>query len=169
MKTEIRKALNDQINAELWSAYLYLSMSLDAEAKTLKGIAKWFFVQWLEEQDHARIFQNYMNDRGVKVELQPIASVANEWAGPLEMFRDTLDHEKEVTGMIHDLVKLAFDHQDFATLSRLEWFVDEQVEEESTASDLLQLFENADGDYSVILKLDRELAEREYNQAEPLK
>ncbi len=168
MKAEIRKALNDQINAELWSAYLYLSMSLDAEAKTLKGLAKWFFVQWLEEQDHARIFQNYMNDRGVKVELQPIASVPSEWAGPLEMLRDTLEHEKEVTAMIHDLVKLAFEHGDPATLSRLQWFVDEQVEEESTAGDLLQLFENAGGDYSVILRLDRELSEREYKRAEPL-
>ena len=102
----MQNAINRQINAELWSAYLYLAMSMDAEAKTLKGIANWFFVQWLEEQDHARIFQNYMNASGAKVILQPIDEVDSEWDNPLEMFQETLKHEKEVTEMINDLVRL---------------------------------------------------------------
>ena len=80
----MQNAINRQINAELWSAYLYLAMSMDAEAKALKGIANWFFVQWLEEQDHARIFQNYMNSSGAKVILHPIDKVDTEWENPLE-------------------------------------------------------------------------------------
>ena len=165
----MHKAINNQINAELWSAYLYLAMAMDAEAKALKGIAKWFFVQWLEEQDHARIFENYLNSQGAKVELKPIAEVPQEWRDPLDMFKDTLDHEKEVTRMIHDLVRLALEEQDFATLSRLQWFVDEQVEEEKNAMDLVSLFEMAGKGFCNIRDLDEELLERKYSKAEPLK
>ena len=82
---------------------------MDAEAKAFKGIANSFFVQWLEEQDHARIFQNYMNASGAKVILYPIDKVETEWKRPLEMFKQTLKHEKEVTEMINDLVRLASD------------------------------------------------------------
>lgn len=164
----IQSALNDQINAELWSAYLYLSMSLDAEAKSLKGAANWFFVQWLEEQDHARIFQNYMNDRGASVMLKPIDGVQTKWKDLLEMFKDTLEHEKKVTAMINDLVRLAEKEQDYATLSRLQWFVDEQVEEEKNASDLIADLEYADGKYDVIRMIDKELAEREHSKPDIL-
>ena len=164
----IQSALNDQINAELWSAYLYLSMSLDAEAKTLKGAANWFFVQWLEEQDHARIFQNYMNDRGASVTLKPIDGVQTKWRDLVDMFKDTLEHEKKVTAMINDLVRLAEKEQDYATLSRLQWFVDEQVEEEKNASDLIADLEYADGKHDVIRMIDRELAEREHSKPDVL-
>ena len=163
---KMQNAINKQINAELWSAYLYLPMAMDAEAKALKGIANWFFVQWLEEQDHARIFQNYMNAKGAKVILEPIAEVPSEWAGPLEMFKDTLEHEKEVTEMIDALVRLALSENDFSTLSRLEWFVDEQVEEEDTASQLLSDFRRAGKDFGTIHELDKELGERKYKKSE---
>lgn len=169
ISNNMQKALNEQINAELWSAYLYLAMSLSAEAKTLKGLSNWFFVQWLEEQDHSRIFQNYMNDRGARVVLQPIAEVPKDWRTPLEMFQETLEHEKEVTRMIHRLVQLAMDEGDFATLSRLQWFVDEQVEEEKNAMDLVSLFEMAGKGFCNIRDLDEELLERKYSKAEPLK
>ena len=165
----MQNAINRQINAELWSAYLYLAMSMDAEAKTLKGIANWFFVQWLEEQDHARIFQNYMNASGAKVILQPIDEVDSEWDNPLEMFQETLKHEKEVTEMINDLVRLALSEGDFATLSRLQWFVDEQVEEEENARDLVDDFSKAGKDFGTILDLDSRLGEREHSKPEPLK
>lgn len=165
----MQNAINRQINAELWSAYLYLAMSMDAEAKTLKGIANWFFVQWLEEQDHARIFQNYMNASGAKVILQPIDEVDSEWDNPLEMFQETLKHEKEVTEMINDLVRLALSEGDFATLSRLQWFVDEQVEEEENARDLVDEFSRAGKDFGTILDLDSRLGEREHSKPEPLK
>ena len=165
---KMQNAINEQINAELWSAYLYLSMAMDAEAKALKGIANWFFVQWLEEQDHARIFQNYLNARGAKVNLLPIAEVPQEWNSPLEMFKDTLEHEEEVTEMIDNLVRLAMAENDFATLSRLKWFVDEQVEEEDSASDQVADFERAGKDFSVLKKLDDQLGKRRYKAASAL-
>ena len=165
----MRKALNEQINAELWSAYLYLSMSMDAEAKALRGIANWFFVQWMEEQDHARIFQNYLNEQGEKVELKAIDRVPLEWKDALEMFRDTLSHEKDVTAMIHNLMKMAMKEDDFETMSRLLWFVDEQVEEERSAEDLVKLLEAAGDDFSIINEIDGRLAGRKYNKASPLK
>ncbi len=165
----MQNAINKQINAELWSAYLYLSMSMDAEAKTFKGVANWFFVQWLEEQDHARIFQNYMNSSGAKVILLPIDKVDSEWKNPLDMFKQTLKHEKEVTEMINELVRMAMNEGDFATLSRLQWFVDEQVEEEENANDLVDDFSRAGNDFGTILELDSKLAEREYSKPEILK
>ena len=164
----MQKAINKQINAELWSAYLYLAMSMDAEAKTLKGIANWFFVQWLEEQDHARIFQNYMNSIGAKVILHPIDKVETGWDDPQEMFKETLKHEKEVTEMINGLVRLAMSEGDFATLSRLQWFVDEQVEEEDNARDILDDFSRAGKDFAAILELDSRLGKREHSTPEPL-
>ncbi|MCQ2182847.1 MAG: ferritin [Bacteroidales bacterium] len=165
----MQDAINKQINAELWSAYLYLAMSMEAEAKAFKGIANWFFVQWLEEQDHARIFQNYLNSMGAKVILRPIDKVETEWDNPQDMFKDTLKHEKEVTEMINGLVRLAMSEGDFATLSRLQWFVDEQVEEEESAHDLLEDFSRAGKDFAAILELDSRLGNRKYSKPELLK
>ena len=165
----MQNAINKQINAELWSAYLYLAMSMAAEAKAFKGVANWFFVQWLEEQDHARIFQNYMNSIGAKVILHPIDKVETEWDNPLEMFKETLKHEKDVTEMINGLVHLAMSEGDYATLSRLQWFVDEQVEEEENARDLIDDFSRAGKDFDAILELDARLGKREHSKPEPLK
>ena len=109
LSKKLHEAMNAQINAELWSAYLYLSMSMDAEAKGLKGIANWFYVQFREEQDHARIFMNYILSRDAEVKLLPIEEVRTKWASPLEMFQDTLKHEKEVTAMIGNLAAIAAD------------------------------------------------------------
>ena len=86
LSAKLHTAINEQINAELWSAFLYLSMSMDAEAKGLKGVANWFYVQWLEEQDHARILMNYLNSRDAKVELKPIKEVETRWESVLDMF-----------------------------------------------------------------------------------
>ena len=107
LSKKLHDALNEQINAELWSAYLYLSMSMDAEAKGLKGVANWFYVQFQEEQDHARIFMNYILSRDAEVKLLPIEEVRTAWTSPLEMFQDTLVHEKEVTAMINNLAAIA--------------------------------------------------------------
>ena len=160
--------MNDQINAEFWSAYLYLSMSMDAEAKGFKGIANWYFIQFKEEQDHARIFMNYMNSSDATVTLQPIAEVKTSWESPLEMFEDTLAHEKKVTALIHNLAVIAHEDNDFASQNMLKWFVDEQVEEEENARDMIQAFravaENKFGAYM----LDKELAARVYTVPTPL-
>ena len=130
LSERLHAAINNQINAELWSAYLYLSMSMDAEAKGLKGVSNWFYVQWLEEQDHARILMNYLNSRDAKVELKPIAEVRTEWSSVLEMFQETLKHEKVVTSLINNLATIAAEDSDFASSNMLVWFVNEQIEEE---------------------------------------
>ncbi|MBE6206056.1 MAG: ferritin [Rikenellaceae bacterium] len=168
LSEKLHAALNEQINAELWSAYLYLSMSMDAEAKGLKGVANWFYVQWLEEQDHARILMNYINSRDGKVCLKPIEPVRTEWDSVLEMFQETLKHEKVVTGLINNLAAIAAEDRDFASSNMLVWFVDEQVEEEESARDMIFAAESVEGDKYGMYQLDKELAARTYTQASPL-
>ena len=168
LSEKLHAALNEQINAELWSAYLYLSMSMDAEAKGLKGVANWFYVQWLEEQDHARILMNYLNSRDGKVCLKPIEPVRTEWNSVLEMFQETLKHEKVVTGLINNLAAIAAEDRDFASSNMLVWFVDEQVEEEESARDMIFAAESVEGDKYGMYQLDKELAARTYTQASPL-
>ncbi|MBQ2993007.1 MAG: ferritin [Alistipes sp.] len=168
LSSKLHTAINEQINAELWSAYLYLSMSLDAETKGLKGVANWFYVQWLEEQDHARILMNYLNSRDAKVVLKPIAEVRTEWNSVLEMFQETLKHEKVVTGLINNLAAIAAEDRDFASSNMLVWFVNEQVEEEESARDMIFAAESVEGDKYGMYQLDKELATRTYSQASPL-
>ena len=168
LSTKLHAALNEQINAELWSAYLYLSRSMDAEAKGLKGVANWFYVQWLEEQDHARILMNYLNSRDAKVELKPIKEVNTEWGSVLDMFLQTLEHEKVVTSMINNLAAIAAEDKDFASSNMLVWFIDEQVEEEESAREKIFAVESVEGNKYGMYQLDKELASRVYNQASPL-
>ena len=168
LSERLHTAINEQINAELWSAYLYLSMSLDAETKGLKGVANWFYVQWLEEQDHARILMNYLNSRDAKVVLKPIAEVRTEWNSVLEMFQETLKHEKVVTGLINNLAAIAAEDRDFASSNMLVWFVNEKVEEEESARDMIFAAESVEGDKYGMYQLDKELATRAYSQASPL-
>ena len=110
---KLQDALNAQINAEMWSAYLYLSMSVEAESKGLKGFGNWFFIQFREEQDHARILMNYLLARGGQVLLAPIAEVRTSWGSQLEAFEDTLAHEKKVTAMINNLYDMAVRERPF--------------------------------------------------------
>jgi ferritin len=168
LSEKLKNAINEQINAELWSAYLYLSMSMDAEAKGYKGVANWFFVQWQEEQDHARIFMNYLNSRDEKVELKPIKEVPVVWNSVLEMFQETLKHEKVVTSLINNLAAIAAEDRDFASSNMLIWFIDEQIEEEENARDMIFAAESVEGDKYGMYQLDKELAARTYTQASPL-
>ena len=168
LSNNLHQAINAQINAELWSAYLYLSMSMDAEAKGLKGVANWFHVQYLEEQDHARIFMNYLNSRDAKVVLQPIAEVPTAWNSVLEMFEQTHAHEKKVTALINNLAFIANEDRDFASINRLVWFIDEQVEEEESAREMIAAVEAVEGNKYGMYMLDKELATRVYNTPSPL-
>ena len=168
LSAKLHTAINEQINAELWSAYLYLSMSMDAEAKGLKGVANWFYVQWLEEQDHARIFMNYLNSRDAKVELKPIKEVETRWESVLDMFKQTLEHEKVVTSLINNLAAIAAEDRDFASSNMLVWFIDEQVEEEESAREMIFAVESVEGNKYGMYQLDKELASRVYSQASPL-
>lgn len=161
-------AINAQINAELWSAYLYLSMSLDAETKGYKGIANWFYVQFREEQDHARIFMNYLNSRDAKVELKPIDEVPVTWDTVLAMFKQTLEHEKKVTSLINNIALMADEEKDFASVNHLAWFIDEQVEEEESAREMIHALESVENNKYGMYMLDKELASRSYTPASPL-
>ena len=165
---KLHDAMNAQVNAELWSAYLYLSMSMDAEAKGYKGVANWFFIQFKEEQDHARIFMNYLNSVDAKVELLPIEGVPSSWDSVLAMFQQTLEHEKKVTSLIRNLADIAADDKDHASMNRLIWFIDEQVEEEESARDMINAFEAVEGNKYGMYMLDKELAARVYSAPSPL-
>ncbi|MBQ3606255.1 MAG: ferritin [Muribaculaceae bacterium] len=164
----IEDALNAQVNAELWSAYLYLAMAHNFEADGKSGIANWFKVQFKEEQAHAEIFMNYINARGGRVWLKPIDAVETEWATPLDAFNATLAHEQKVTAMINNLYALAEGEHDYATREMLNWFIAEQVEEEESAQELIDKFSLIGNDGMGIYMLDQELATRTYNVPSPL-
>ena len=162
------EALNEQINAEMWSAYLYLSMSLNAAAKGHKGVANWFAIQFKEEQDHAQILINYTLSRGGEVKLAPIAEVETSWKNPLAMFKDTLEHEKKVTALITKLYEIAVEEKDYPTQNRLKWFIDEQVEEEENAQDIIDSLDRVGDDGLGLYMVDRELGSRTYSAPSPL-
>ncbi len=157
---KMQEALNMQVNDELWSAYLYLSMSMDAEAKGLRGVAHWMYVQWQEELGHARRLQCYMIGQNARVELMPITEVPTSWNTPLSMFKDSLVHEKEITKAFNNLTTLAIDEGDYATYNCLQWFVDEQVEEEATVRDIIDQLDMAGGDNLGLYFIDHQLSER---------
>ena len=168
LSKKLHDAINAQINAELWSAYLYLAMSMDAETKGYKGVANWFYIQFQEEQAHARIFMNYLNSRDAKVELLPIDAVPSTWESVLEMFKQTLEHEKKVTSLIQNLVAIAKEDRDYASENRLIWFIDEQIEEEESARDMIFNLEAVEGNKYGMYMLDKDLASRVYNVPSPL-
>lgn len=168
LSKKVEDAINAQINAEFWSAYLYLSMSMHFANKGYNGIANWFAIQFKEEQDHATIFMNYVNSRDGKVLLQPIAGVDTEWDSPLAAFKATLEHEQKVTSLINNVYAVAVEEKDYATQNTLQWFINEQVEEEDTARSYIDALEKiGDNGYGLYM-LDKELAARVYSTPAPL-
>lgn len=168
LSNKIQDALNEQINAELWSAYLYLSMGLHFEAEGMPGIANWFKIQFQEEQAHATIFMNYINQRGGRVSLKAIDAVPTTWDSPLAAFKDTLEHEKKVTALINNLYALAESEHDYATRDRLNWFVSEQVEEEDNCRTLIDKLRLIGDNGMGLYMLNTELAGRVYSAPSPL-
>ena len=153
-------AFNEQINAELYSAYLYLSMAAHFKAANLPGFANWMTVQVQEETMHAMKFYNYVLSRGGKVKLTAIDAPPTSWKSPLEVFEATYEHEQKVTGLINNLVNLAIAEKDHAANMFLQWFVNEQVEEEANADALVQQLRMAKDAPGAMLMIDRELAAR---------
>lgn len=156
----IVEALNKQLNREIYSAYLYLSMSAYFESLGLRGFANWMKVQWQEELVHAMKFFDYIANRGGRVELYEIEAPTKEWRSPLEAFEFGLEHEKSVTKRISDLINLAIEEKDHATFNMLQWFVNEQVEEEQNFSEIVVKLKLAGNDTRAILFLDSELGKR---------
>ncbi|HGJ64062.1 TPA: ferritin [bacterium] len=158
---KMQKALNDQIQAEMFSSYLYLSMSACFNSVNMDGMAQWMKVQSREENGHAMKIYSYLIERGGKVELQAIEKPQTTWATPLDAFKDAYKHELYITGRINDLVKLAYDEGDIATLTFLQWFVTEQVEEEANASKIVAMLEMIGESKNGLFMMDHNLGKRE--------
>ncbi len=154
-------AINDQINAELYSAYLYLAMAADFERKNLKGFAHWMEVQAKEEYGHAKKFYDFVIDRGGKVALKGIETPPGEWKSALSAFEESYGHEQKVTRRIHDLVDLAVAEKDHAASVLLQWYVEEQVEEEASASQIVEQLKMVGDSAQGLFMLDSVLGKRE--------
>ncbi|MBL7186031.1 MAG: ferritin [Phycisphaerae bacterium] len=157
---KMQDALNGQVNAELYSAYLYLSMESYFKSKNMNGFANWMRVQTQEEMSHVMKIYEFIDERGGRIVLKAIEGPPTQWDSPLAAFEAIYEHEQKVTGLINDLVDLAIAEKDHATNSFLQWFVNEQVEEESSADQVvrqLKMIENAPGG---IFMFDRELGQR---------
>ncbi|RIJ47591.1 ferritin [Maribellus luteus] len=162
LKEKMLNALNEQINAEQYSSLLYLSMSSWFQDKGLPGFANWMYVQYQEELTHANKFFNYVNERGGKVVLKGIEQMPTEWSGIIEVYEATLQHEQHVTTLIDNLVDIALEQKDHATQSFLQWFVDEQVEEEANVKEILDTLKLINGQGNGIFMLDREMRSRKF-------
>ncbi len=157
---KVQAAINEQIKNELYSAYLYLAMSAHFEAESLGGLASWMRVQAREEVTHGMKLFDYLNDRGGRVELKAIAAPPATFESPLAIFREAYAHEQEVTASIHALYALAAREDDYATQATLTWFVNEQVEEEKSAADIVAQLELVGDNRPALLVLDQALGAR---------
>lgn len=168
LDARVQDAINDQINFELYSAYIYYSMQSWFQNQGLSGFANWTAVQVKEEMSHAQIMFNYVNERGGRVLLKDIDGPSNEWESPLHIFRTVLEHEQIVTSRINKIMDLAIEIKDHATVQWLQWFVGEQVEEEAAASEIVSKLEWANDAPGVMFQLDGELGARVFNLPAPL-
>lgn len=159
---KMQDKLNYQINREIFSAYLYLSMASYAADKGFDGFANWFFCQYKEELSHAEKIYNYVNEQGRKVNLMEIEKPEENFESVTDLFEKTLAHEKTVTGLIHGLVKLAREENDYATEYFLQWFVTEQVEEEAEPEKILQKLKMLGKEGNGWVMMDNALAGRKF-------
>jgi ferritin len=157
---KLEKALNEQINKEMYSAYLYMSMSAYSTNIGLNGFSNWFMVQYHEEMEHAMRIYNYINDHGGKVILKAIDEPPTTFKDPLDMFNKTLKHEKFVTKLINELMDLAISEKDHATQIFLQWFVTEQIEEEANDNEILDKLNLIGKQGNGIYLIDKELGQR---------
>ena len=160
LSEKVQEELNKQLNAELYSSYLYLSMSAYFQSVNLSGFANWMRVQAQEELAHALKFYDYVNERGGRVVLRPVEAPLSEWDSPLAVFEHVYRHEQKVTGLINKLIDLAVKARDHATNNFLQWFISEQVEEEASADEVVQKLKLVGDDASGLFMIDRELAQR---------
>lgn len=164
----MQDAINDQLNYELYSAYIYYSMESWFRNQGLAGFANWMSVQVKEEMSHAQIMFNFVNERGGRVLMKAIAGPNNDWESPLHIFQATLEHEQTVTARINAIMDLAIELKDHATAQWLQWFVAEQVEEEANAAEISAKLQWAKDAPSVLFQLDTELGTRVFVLPAPL-
>jgi ferritin len=161
INSKIEKAINEQINAELYSSYLYLSMAAYFESINRNGFARWMETQAQEEVKHAMKFYKYVFEKGGRVTLKTIDSPPTEWKSPLDAYENAYTHETKVTGLIHDLVNLARAEKDIASENFLMWYVEEQVEEEASADEFVQKLKMVKDSPNGLFMLDKEAGQRE--------
>jgi ferritin len=157
---KMEEALNRQINEELYSSYIYLSMSAYFDAANLKGLANWMLVQSGEETEHAMRFYRYLVDKGARVKFFEIKEPQAEWESPLNAFEEAHKHEEYITGKINWLVELADAEKDNETAKMLQWFVKEQVEEEASTEAVVQKLRLAKDSADALTRIDSELGKR---------
>jgi ferritin len=167
LSDSLEDALNEQINGELYSEYLYLSMAAYYEDEGLPGFASWMRAQADEEHAHAMRIYDFVIDRDGRVTLGSIDGPPTEWSSPTDAFRAAYEHEVEISEMIDDLVALAREANDNATENMLQWFVAEQVEEEATAQDILDKLRHVGDDGPGLLMIDQELGQRDGAGSDP--
>lgn len=160
LSEKMQDALNGQLNAEMYSAYLYLSMNAYFKAVNLDGFANWMYFQAQEELTHSLKFYDFILQRGGKVNLRQVEAPQTEWSSPLAVFEATLAHEQKVTGLINELVELALTEHDHATNIFLQWFVSEQVEEEESVTGVLEQLKLMGEAKGGLFMIDRELDKR---------
>jgi ferritin len=160
LNKKLETAINEQIREELASAYIYLSMAAYFEAESLPGMAHWMRMQSNEEVEHAMKFFDFVNERGGRVQLHAIEAPPFDFGGALDVFEKALAHEQYISQRILDLYRLATEESDYASLSLLQWFVDEQVEEEDSAQEIVDMLKMVGDKGHALLMLDRQLAQR---------
>ncbi len=161
LSEKMKDALNKQVNAELYSSYLYLSMAAYFDSINLNGFAQWMKAQAKEEVGHAMKIYKYIYDRGSSVVLESIDKPPVEWNSPLNAFEDAYKHEQKVSEMINNLVVIAREEKDYATENFLQWFVEEQVEEEASVDEIVQKLKYVEGSKNAIFMLDSKLGQRQ--------
>jgi ferritin len=161
LSKKLEEAINEQINKELYSGYLYLSMSAYCEAENLPGAANWMRIQAQEELGHAMRLFDHVNARGGRVLLKAIEMPPPVWKSPLEMFEEVLAHERKVTGLINRLYEVALSENDYATQMELQWFITEQVEEEESAGQVVEQLRRVGDQPMGLLMLDGQLGQRQ--------
>lgn len=160
---KVRNLINDQINKELYSAYLYLDFSVYYEAQGLDGFANWYMIQAQEERDHAMLMLKYLQNNGEKVTLEAVAKPDKEMDSLMAPLKAGFEHEQYVTSLINDIYAAAYDVKDFRTMQFLDWFVKEQLEEEKSAEDMIKKMELFGNDSKGLYSLDSEYAQRVYS------
>jgi ferritin len=163
LSKRLQDAINEQIRNELYSGYLYLAMSAYFEASNLPGFARWMRLQAAEEQEHALKFFDYLHDRGSRVTLKAMDQPPMDWDSPLAVFEDTLQHERKVTGLINKLYELALEGNDYPAQAMLQWFIEEQVEEEKNAEQIVATLKMVGEKGQALVMMDRALGQRGKN------
>ena len=157
---KVEAAMNDQLQKELESAYVYLGMSAYCESESLPGMAAWFRRQFEEEQQHAFKFYDFIIDRDGRIELKPLRAAPTSYGSPLAVFETALEHERKVTAAINELYELVSREKDFASQALLDWFATEQVEEEKTVGQIVDDLKRIGSDGNGLFLLDKDLGTR---------